>query len=162
MQLDERPLLFDHDDRLETLHELVHHARFEGVRHAELEDAHAGCPEFRLADAEQPQGGHQVGVALAGRRDPDAIRVMPHRDPVQSVRSREFARRVQAMLVDLGFQIEAVGNHEHHAERLPIRLPVDQHLGNLYRTSLRAELDNPASVANVRRQLEAAPRAAES
>ena len=86
---------------------------------------------------------------------------MAHGDSVQSVGPCELPRRVQSMLMHLGFQAQAVRNHEHHAERLPIRLPVDQNLGNPDRAPLRAEINNRASVADVRGQLESAPRAAE-
>ena len=86
---------------------------------------------------------------------------MPHGDSVQSVGPREFPRRVQSMLMHLGFQVQAVRHDEHHPERLPIGLPVDQNLGNPDRAPLRTELDDRASVADVRGQLESAPRAAE-
>ena len=66
------------------------------------------------------------------------------------------------MLQHLGLKLEAVGHHQHQPHGLAIGLAIDFQRGNLDRTAFRAEAHDPASVADVGRQLQPGPGAAET
>ena len=87
---------------------------------------------------------------------------MPNRDLVQTVGASENARGLQAVLQHLGLEVEAVGHDQHQPHGLAVGLAIDFQRGNLNRTAFRAEAHDSAPIADVGRQFQAGPTAAEA
>ena len=111
-QLEEAPLLLDHQQLPEPARELADDPGLERKEHAELQDPDAVTLECRVVEAEIGQRLPEVVVGLARRRDPEPRVLRRHRDPVEPVGGGERPGRLQAPVDDLALDVERVGRQE--------------------------------------------------
>ena len=150
--LDERALLFDHDDLLEAARELVHDLALERPDHAELEDSDAGALELGRAETEAAQGVDEVVVGLAGRDDAEP-RVAGALDPVDAILAGVRERELGAHAEHRSLHLERLWR-----KQMTARLMLIAEIGQHREDAPGRHLGGADRVGHARDDLEAGPQ----
>jgi hypothetical protein len=115
--LEERPLLLDDDEFVETGGELTDGVGGQRPHDVDLQDADAGTLEACVVQADRRERLTHVEVRLAGRQDADPVVGVPHHDAVEAVHPHVLLDEAQA-----GGGEVALERAEHRGEQLGGRL----------------------------------------
>ena len=156
-QLEERPLLLDHQDLLEPPRELAHDARLHREEQPHLEHADAVVPERGVV---QPQLGERLShvvVGLARGEDAEPRLRGGHGDAIQRVLPGVAPRQLEAGAVDCPLHVEAVGRDQVDVDLVLERPAVELHRRDHGAHALRIHLRGGRLVGHIGDDLHADP-----
>ncbi len=152
--LEQRALLLDHDDEIETAGEIAHRDRIERPDHADLEEAHAQRHAL-VGQTEIAERLEKILPRLSGRDDPDAgLRVVANHT-VQLIGSGVDERGGELVA------IKPLLLHERHVDDAGAETArrLARSLGDDDRRRFRADIDRAAALGDVGDDFHADPAA---
>ena len=155
--LQERSLLLDDDDLVETGAERAQHTRVDRVGHEDVEQADAQTSERVVIETEDSERGAQLVPGVASRRDADPIVARRHIDAVQPVHPAVLACEPgpDVQHFDLGVNPELTGDVRADVRHIRGAAPLQR--GQDHLALRRADLGRPDAVGDGRRHAQCRP-----
>jgi hypothetical protein len=147
-----RALFLNHNDLFQTGGKAPHHLGIKRIDDPQTQDPDAQALQRRTVQAHVIQRLAQIRIALAGTDQPDAVVTRVFFDAVEPIGMRIRSHRRMAFVKEPPLHVNGAWRQERHVLDFVERFAVNEDVRNNDLRTVWPDLDNTATVAQVRHQ----------